>query len=116
MAHALALLQQRIEREEEPRVAVADAGEVDSRIGEREREHLELHIAARELGYQLAREQIGVGAGDEDGEAAVGVEAVDDFLEALTFWISSMNRYLKSASARWDSMAASSWSGVFMER
>ncbi len=50
---------------------------------EAERLHLELDVAPRQPGGQLAGEQVGVRAGDEDGEPALGAKLVHDLLEPL---------------------------------
>ena len=50
---------------------------------EAERLHLELDVAPRQLGGQLAGEQVGVRSGDEDGESALGAELVHNLLEPL---------------------------------
>ncbi len=51
-------------------------------LGEVEREDIELEIAPRELGDELAGEQVGVRAGDEDGPAAIRAVPIDERLEA----------------------------------
>lgn len=52
-------------------------------LGEGKGEHLELDVTPRELGHVFAGEQVGVGSRDEDREPAVGVETVQNLLEAL---------------------------------
>ena len=44
--------------------------------------HLELDITAREVGGELAGQQVGVRLRDEDREPALGKKLVDDLLEA----------------------------------
>jgi hypothetical protein len=50
---------------------------------EREREELDLHVAPREVGHELAGEQVGVRPRDEHREGAVRPVRVHDLLVAL---------------------------------
>ena len=56
---------------------------IGEHFGEIEREHVELEIAAGQLCGELSREEVGVGAGDEDGPSAIGPIAVDEIFKAL---------------------------------
>ena len=52
-------------------------------VREGQRVHLEFDIASCKLRHELARQKIGIGARDEDGEPAIIVVGIHDFLEVF---------------------------------